>query len=97
MLFISHDMAVVEKMSHRIAVLDRGRIVESGPTTAVVADPRHAHTRRLIAAAPVPDPSRRRTRPTAGAEPSSPIFDIGAPEVGQVLLSCGEDHWGAAA
>ncbi|MEO0679462.1 MAG: ABC transporter ATP-binding protein [Pseudomonadota bacterium] len=97
MLFISHDMAVVEKMSHRIAVLDRGRIVESGPTTSVLADPGHEHTRRLIAAAPIPDPTLERPRLPVGREPASPIFDIGAPVPPQAFAERGAEHWVATA
>jgi peptide/nickel transport system ATP-binding protein len=59
-LFISHDMAVVERMSHRVAVMHRGRIVELGPRRAVLGDPRHAYTRALLAAVPVPDPTHPR-------------------------------------
>ena len=61
-LFISHDMAVVERVSHRIAVMLLGEIVEIGPRRAILGDPRHPYTRKLIAAAPVPDPSARRER-----------------------------------
>ncbi|MGR3805637.1 ABC transporter ATP-binding protein [Marinibacterium profundimaris] len=59
-LFISHDMAVVEEVSHRVAVMRRGRIVEIGPRQAVLNDPRHPYTRALLAAVPVPDPERTR-------------------------------------
>ena len=59
-LFISHDMAVVEEVSHRVAVMRRGRIVEIGPRQAVLNDPRHPYTRALLAAVPVPDPTRTR-------------------------------------
>ncbi|MDF2234766.1 ABC transporter ATP-binding protein [Albimonas sp. CAU 1670] len=58
-LFISHDLAVVERVSHRIAVMLRGEIVEMGPTAQVLSDPRHSYTRKLLAAAPRPDPARR--------------------------------------
>jgi peptide/nickel transport system ATP-binding protein len=59
-LFISHDMAVVEEVSHRVAVMHKGRIVEIGPRQAVLNDPRHPYTRALLAAVPVPDPARLR-------------------------------------
>jgi peptide/nickel transport system ATP-binding protein len=62
LLFISHDMAVVERMSHRVAVMRLGEIVEIGPRRAVFEDPRHPYTQRLLAASPVPDPARRRLR-----------------------------------
>ncbi len=59
-LFISHDMAVVEEVAHRVAVMRRGRIVEIGPRQAVLNDPGHLYTQALLAAVPVPDPTRER-------------------------------------
>ncbi|WP_206932788.1 dipeptide ABC transporter ATP-binding protein [Roseococcus thiosulfatophilus] len=61
-LFISHDIAVVERVSHRVAVMYMGEIVEIGPRAAIFGDARHPYTRRLMAAVPVPDPSRGRIR-----------------------------------
>jgi peptide/nickel transport system ATP-binding protein len=61
-LFISHDMAVVERVSHRVAVMYLGEIVEIGPRAAIFGDPRHPYTKKLLAAVPVPDPARRGER-----------------------------------
>jgi peptide/nickel transport system ATP-binding protein len=61
-LFISHDIAVVERVSHRIAVMLLGEIVEIGPRRAILENPQHPYTQSLISAAPIPDPSVRRIR-----------------------------------
>jgi len=61
-LFISHDMAVVERVSHRVAVMYLGEIVEIGPRQSVINNPAHPYTRKLMAAVPVPDPERRAMR-----------------------------------
>ncbi len=73
-LFISHDMAVVERVSHRVAVMYLGEIVEIGPRSSVFENPQHGYTRKLMAAVPVPDPDRRKTRLSSeGGELKSPI------------------------
>ena len=61
-LFISHDIAVVERISHRIAVMFLGEIVEIGPRAAIIENPRHPYTKKLIAAVPALDPARRGVR-----------------------------------
>jgi peptide/nickel transport system ATP-binding protein len=61
-LFISHDIAVVERVSHRIAVMYLGEIVEIGPRAAIIENPQHPYTKRLMAAVPVPEAGRRRLR-----------------------------------
>ncbi|GHD12396.1 dipeptide ABC transporter ATP-binding protein [Tianweitania populi] len=73
-LFISHDMAVVERVSHRVAVMYLGEIVEIGPRASVFGNPQHDYTKKLMAAVPVPDPDRRRDkRVPIGDELKSPI------------------------
>ncbi len=77
-LFISHDMAVVERVSHNVAVMYLGRIVEIGPRAAIFEDPRHPYTRALLAAVPIADPSLRRSSELPDYLPlSSPIFPLG--------------------
>ena len=56
-LFITHDMAVVEKISHRVAVMYLGQIVEIGSRQAVFENPQHSYTRKLLAAVPIADPA----------------------------------------
>ncbi|MFS8056249.1 ABC transporter ATP-binding protein [Rhizobium sp. BR 317] len=73
-LFISHDMAVVERVSHRVAVMYLGEIVEIGPRQAVFENPQHPYTKKLMSAVPVPDPARRRLKlGVAADELKSPI------------------------
>ena len=79
-LFISHDMAVVERISHRVAVMYLGQIVEIGPRRAVFENPQHAYTKRLLAAVPVADPARRSAvRELMADEIPSPIRAVGDP------------------
>lgn len=62
LLFISHDLSVVRHISHSIVVLRNGRVVEHGPAERVYDDPHDEYTRKLLAAAPVPDPVEQRAR-----------------------------------
>ncbi|PPF80596.1 peptide ABC transporter ATP-binding protein [Pseudoclavibacter sp. RFBJ3] len=61
-LFVSHDLSVVRHISHRVAVLYRGDLVETGPAAKVTKDPDHAYTKKLLLAAPVADPIAQRAR-----------------------------------
>ncbi|SIQ45637.1 ABC transporter ATP-binding protein [Bosea sp. TND4EK4] len=93
-LFISHDMAVVERVSHRVAVMYLGEIVEIGPREAVFADPQHPYTRKLLAAVPVPDPARRTLRrELAVDELPSPIRKLGWQAVPTALVEVRPGHW----
>jgi len=81
-LFISHDLAVVERMSHRVAVMYLGQIVEIGPRGSIFDDPRHSYTQRLLDAVPIADPRKRRDRPLLTDEIPSPVWAEGtAPEL----------------
>ncbi|MDE1157626.1 MAG: ABC transporter ATP-binding protein [Neorhizobium sp.] len=76
-LFISHDMAVVERVSHRVAVMYLGEIVEIGPRAAVFENPQHPYTKKLMSAVPVPDPARRNIKRNMSTdEIKSPIRSV---------------------
>jgi peptide/nickel transport system ATP-binding protein len=92
-LFISHDMAVVERMSHKVAVMYLGEIVEMGPARAVFSEPQHPYTKKLMAAVPIPDPSRRNElRKLPGGEIKSPIRDPGYTTPPRHYRTVGPDH-----
>jgi peptide/nickel transport system ATP-binding protein len=90
-LFISHDMAVVEQISHRVAVMYMGRFVEIGSRAQIFENPQHAYTKKLMAAVPVPDPDRQKrvyipydgelpspVRPRGYEPPALRYTDVGA-------------------
>ncbi|PLP57493.1 ABC transporter ATP-binding protein [Mesorhizobium loti] len=96
-LFISHDMAVVENISDKVAVMYLGQIVEMGTRDQIFAYPRHPYTKRLIEAVPVPDPARRRTRfARLDSEIASPIRRVGDPPARLSLQDVGGGHLVAA-
>jgi peptide/nickel transport system ATP-binding protein len=71
-LFITHDLGTVRYFATRVAVMYLGRIVETGPTERIFAEPRHPYTRALLASIPSLDPARRSTRPVALGDVPSP-------------------------
>ena len=92
-LFISHDMAVVENIVDRLAVMYLGQIVEMGTRDQVFGNPQHPYTQRLLDAVPIPDPTRERTtylRPAS--EPPSPMRRIGDPVPRLMLTDIGGGH-----
>jgi oligopeptide/dipeptide ABC transporter ATP-binding protein len=72
-LFVAHDLSVVRHISHRVAVMYLGRIVETGATEAVFGDPQHPYTKTLLAAIPEADPSRRLRPSELTGEIPSPV------------------------
>ena len=71
-LFITHDLGTVRYFATRVAVMYLGRIVETGPTERIFAEPRHPYTRALLASIPSLDPARRSTKPVALGDVPSP-------------------------
>jgi len=93
-LFISHDMAVVERISHRVAVMYLGRIVEIGPRRAICENPQHPYTRKLMAAVPIADPARRHLkRALLEGEIPSPSRPVGDEPVVPPRQEVGPGHF----
>jgi glutathione transport system ATP-binding protein len=92
-LFISHDMAVVEQMAHRIAIMYLGQIVEIGPRQQIIGDPRHSYTRRLLASVPVPDPTVPRKPIQQTGDVPSPMRPVGERPVPVTLVEVGPGHF----
>jgi glutathione transport system ATP-binding protein len=93
-LFISHDMAVVERISHRVAVMYLGQIVEIGPRRAIFEEPRHPYTKKLMAAVPIADPARRRRkRELSSDEVPSPVRAVDDEPQVMPLEQVGPGHY----
>ncbi|MDF7659215.1 ABC transporter ATP-binding protein [Erwiniaceae bacterium L1_54_6] len=93
-LFISHDMAVVERISHRVAVMLLGEIVEIGPRAAIFENPQHDYTRKLLSSVPVPDPARRQLRRHIEvSELKSPVRPLGYVPETRRYREVSNGHW----
>jgi oligopeptide/dipeptide ABC transporter ATP-binding protein len=106
MIFISHDLAVVREISHRVMVMYLGRVMELAPREALYRTPRHPYTRALLAAAPIPDPAVERARAhfKLTGEPGSPLDPAARlrflasrlaadPAYGPKLIAAGPGQW----
>ncbi len=93
-LFISHDMAVIDQVADRVAVMNLGQMVETGSREQVLRDPAHPYTRRLLSAVPIPDPTRHRPEvmPREG-DIGSPVWPKGEAPVPQPMREVAPGHW----
>ena len=93
-LFISHDMAVVERIAHQVGVMYLGRIVEIGPRAAIFESPAHSYTRQLLSAVPIADPTKRRFADDLAFKPiKSPIFPLGHQPAPSVYTEVAPGHF----
>ncbi|WP_420373002.1 dipeptide ABC transporter ATP-binding protein [Pollutimonas sp. H1-120] len=93
-LFISHDMAVVERISHRVVVMYLGQVVEIGPRRAVFENPQHPYTKKLMAAVPVADPSyRHRQHSLLVDEIPSVVRHVSDKPLVRPLVEVGKGHF----
>ena len=93
-LFISHDMAVVERVSHDVGVMYLGRIVEFGPRSKIFENPQHAYTKALLKAVPIADPRQRRSENDLNFKPlASPIHSLHYEAVPSAYETISEGHF----
>ncbi len=92
-MFISHDMAVIERVSHRVAVMYLGQIVEMGTRQHIFEDPRHPYTRKLLSAIPIADPMKRTDFGMLTGEIPSPVRKINDPPPKKVLNEVAPGHF----
>ena len=83
-LFISHDLTVIRRISHRVAVMYRGEIVETGPVEEVTTNPSHAYTKRLLLSSPVVDPTQQKLRREERSRIDFEIADTASREVAEL-------------
>ena len=97
-LFISHDMAVIDQVADRVAVMNLGQMVETGTREQVLRNPSHPYTRRLLSAVPIPDPTRKRPPVLAReGEIGSPVWPRGQGPERLPLEQVAPGHWVAGA
>ncbi|WP_437609245.1 ABC transporter ATP-binding protein [Erwinia sp. V71] len=92
-IFISHDMAVVERIANRVAVMYLGQIVEIGPRQAVFNNPQHPYTRRLLSSVPIADPLNRAVRNFDDSEIPSPLRKVGTEVAKTRYRQVADQHW----
>lgn len=93
-LFISHDMAVVERVSHRVGVMYLGRIVEIGARADIFEDPRHSYTQALLAGVPIADPKQRMLKESLEFKPlPSPVLPVGAERPAPIYEEVAPGHF----
>jgi len=93
-LFISHDMAVVERVSHDVGVMYLGRLVEIGPRPSIFRNPQHPYTQDLLKAVPIADPNQRKTERDLNFKPlPSPIHDLSHDPVPSEYKEVSKNHF----
>ena len=95
-IFISHDMAVIERVSHRVAVMYLGQIVEMGNRRDIFENPQHPYTRKLLSAVPVADPRRKTNFTMLTGEIPSPVREAEDPPVKLTYKEVSAGHMVAA-